>query len=355
MKRSRGLITPAFMILALGLAALLGHRWLALGWNAWHYPTAAPSARTQVVVDGGHAYLAAGAEGVEVVDLATQKRSNLVPPVAPADRIDDLAIADGWLFALDATPPGHLMTYSLAAPDLPAPSGSIVPVPVGPFSGVSAAAGVVAVSGGTSQLTLRAYDRKGFFGTDVATADFGRGQPDIALRPDGQIAAISTHTFGPDFAITLAGIRRQPLGLQALGQLGLKEAGFTAGGFKPAHFPLVAAWRGDRLYLADGGGLEVIDVSNPRQPRLLVRDRLPQPAMDVAVAGGELDVLRAGPQQAVFRYRLDGSGLPTPAGLWNLPAGTRPAAIARTGSSTLITQHERGWQTVPPSRFSPIP
>lgn len=351
MKRLRGLITPTCTVLALGLVALLGHRWLVLGWNAWHYPVAASSARTQVIVDGSHAYMAAGAEGIEVVDLATQKRSGLVPPVAPAERIDDLAVADGWLFALDATPPGHLMTYSLADPALPLPSGVIVPVPVGPFSGVSAAAGVVAVSGGTSQLTLRAYDRGGHFGSDVATADFGRGQPDIALRPDGQLAAISTHTFGPDFAITFAEVRRQPPGLRTLSQLALKEAGFTAGGFKPAHFPLVAAWRGDRVFLAEGGGLSVIDVSDPRQPHLLVQDRLPRPATDVAIAGDTLDVLRGGSQPAVFRYRLDGSGLPTPAGRWRLPQGIQPAAIARTGTSTLITQHERGWQIVPPSRF----
>ncbi|HYU35419.1 MAG TPA: hypothetical protein VEW48_24975, partial [Thermoanaerobaculia bacterium] len=189
MKRSRGLILST-CVLALGLVVLLGQRWLTLGWNAWHYPTAAPSARTQVVVDGGHAYLAAGADGIEIVDGSTQKRLRLVPPEAPADRIDDLAIADGWLFALDATPPGHLMAYSLAVPDLPSPSGAIVTVPVGPFSGVSAAAGVVIVSGGTSELTLREYDRNGRFGTDVATADFGRGQPDVALRPDGRMAAI---------------------------------------------------------------------------------------------------------------------------------------------------------------------
>src|SRR5690349_10731235 len=120
--------------LAMILAASLGHRWLALGWNASHYPVAASSARTQIVVDGAHAYIAAGAEGIEVIDLATQKRRALVPPEAPADRVDDLALAEGWLFALDATPPGHLMIYSLSDPDRPSWSSEIVPVPVGPFS-----------------------------------------------------------------------------------------------------------------------------------------------------------------------------------------------------------------------------
>lgn len=338
---------------ALGLAALLGHRWLALGWNAWHYPTAARSTRTQIIVDGDRAYIAAGSDGIEVIDLTTRERRTLVPPVAPADRIDDLALADGWLFALDATPPGHLVIYSLVDPDRPSPTGESVPVPVGPFSGVSAAAGVVIVSGGTSQLTLREYDRQGHLGNAVATADFGRGQPDVALRPDGQIAAISTHIVGPDFALTFAGIERRPLRLRTLGQLGLEAAGFTAGGYKPAHFPLVAAWRGNRVFLADGGGLSVIDVSNPSHPQLLRQDRESQPALDVLVSGDEIDVVRAGAQPAVIRYRLEGSGLPAPVGIWSFPAGSHPAAIARHGADVLITQLAGGWQIVPPSRFSP--
>ncbi|HEV8579663.1 MAG TPA: hypothetical protein VGX68_11345 [Thermoanaerobaculia bacterium] len=335
------------------LAAWLGQRWLVLGWNAWRYPTAAPSARTQIVVNRANAYIAAGADGIEIVDLTTRvKRS--VPPQSPADRIDDLTIADGWLFALDATPPGHLIVYSLSDPDQPGPTGEIAPVAVGPFSGVSAAAGLVIVSGGTSQLTLREYGRDGRLGKEVATADFGRGQPDIALRADGRLAAISTHLYGPEFAITFAEIRRRPLRLEMLSQLRLQHAGFTAGGFKPAHFPIVAAWRGDRVHVAEGGGLDVIDLADPRRPRLLMHDRRPRPAIDVVVSGDELDVLRAGPQPAVFRYRLDGSGLPALTGTWSLLAGNHPAAIARNGADAVITQFERGWQTVPPERFSAL-
>jgi hypothetical protein len=108
---SRGLITRTSCVLALGVAVLLGHRWLTLGWNAWRYPTAAPSERTQLVVHGGFVYLAAGADGIEVINAATQKRSILLPPAAPADRIDDLAVAGGLLFALDATPPGHFRAF----------------------------------------------------------------------------------------------------------------------------------------------------------------------------------------------------------------------------------------------------
>ena len=122
-------------------------------------------------------------------------RRAIVAPMPPLDRVDDLAISEGLLFALDATAPGHLTTYSLADPRRPAASGATVSVPVGPFSGVSAASGLVVVSGGTSQMTLRSYDPAGAFGVAVAVADFGRGQPDVALRVDPAeplLAAISS-------------------------------------------------------------------------------------------------------------------------------------------------------------------
>src|SRR6185295_18390004 len=79
MKPFRKRSLSIYAALAVGLAALLGHRWLALGWNAWNYPTATPSARTQAVVAGGHLYVAAGAEGIEAVDLTTKKRALVRP------------------------------------------------------------------------------------------------------------------------------------------------------------------------------------------------------------------------------------------------------------------------------------
>lgn len=346
------------MWLAIGVVvvvvAVLGRRWFLLGWQAWDYSVASPSARTQVVVDGDRAYVAAGTDGIEVVDLLAAKRAALVPVPPPADRIDDVALADGWLFALDATPPGHLMTFRMADLGASSSPAAMAEVPVGPFSGVSAAAGLVAVSGGTSQLTLREYGADGRFGAEVATADYGRGQPDVKLRADGKLAAVSTHIVGPDFALTLVELQRSPLGLRELARLPLRDAGFTAGGFKPAHFPFVAAWRGDRVYVADGGGLAVVDASDPAHPRLLRRDPLPRPAIDVVAADDELDVLRAGKQPAVVRYRLGGDGAPVAAAIWKLPAGGRPAAIARHGTDLVVTRHDGGWSIVPRIVFATL-
>jgi hypothetical protein len=168
------------------------------------------------------------------------------------------------------------------------------------------------------------------------------------------MAAISTHLYGPEFAITVVEVRRRPLRLQRLGQLELRDAGFTSGGFEPAHFPLVATWHGDRLYLAYGGGLGMVDLADPGHPRLAVRDRRSQPASDLVVSGDELDVVRAGRQAAVIRYRLDAAGLPAPVGTWSAPAGSQVAAIARSDTDLVVTLHELGLQRVPRDGFSPI-
>lgn len=340
------------MLIAACLAAWLGHRWVALGWNAWRYPTAAAHDRTQIAVAGNLAYLAAGVDGIDILDLARGRRIARITPQAAADRIDDVAIAEGRLFALDATPPGHLLAYALGQPQHPRLLDHAA-VPVGPFSGVSTAAGLVVVSGGTSRLTLHGIDANGRLGATVATADFGRGQPDIALRADGRFAAISTHRFGPDFALTLVEIDRSPLRLRAVGRVDLKDAGFTEGGFKPAHFPLVAVWGRHHLYVADGGGLHVIDATDPHRPRLLSHDRRAQPAIDVARFEDALYVLRAGSQPALLRYRLDRLGQPTLAGQQPLPIDTPPAAVAANPEQVLVTKRNGGWTLLPVASLAP--
>lgn len=352
--RDRSAVLLAAIVLA-ALAAAAARDWLALAWNAWNYPSATAHARTQIAIGQDRAYIAAGIDGIEMIGLSRKRPLTLLGPVAPLDRIDDLVIADGFLFALDATPPGHLQSYALKGNGDAKMTGAAIPVPVGPFSGVSAANGVVAVSGGTSLLTLREYDTQGHFGEAIVAADFGRGQPDIALREDGARAVISTHLVGPQFGLTFVEIQRSPLRLRELGRLLLRDAGFTAGGYKPAHFPIVAAWRGDRVYLAHGGGLDVIDAADPRHPHLRRHDPLPQPAMDVAIIGEVLSVAVAGARPAVFRYRLDPAGTPVLIGTWRLPEGARPAAIASNGDRTWITLHESGWRSVSSGQFSPIP
>ena len=67
--RGCGMRVWVAIAIVVAVVAALGHRWLVLGWQAWHYGVASPPARTQVVVDGDRAYVAAGADGIEVVGL----------------------------------------------------------------------------------------------------------------------------------------------------------------------------------------------------------------------------------------------------------------------------------------------
>src|SRR5215213_679631 len=130
-------------ILVVALLAVAARDWLVLAWQAWDYPIATPHARTQIAVTRDYVYISAGVDGIEVVNLASAQPHALLSPPAPLDRIDDVAIADGLLFALDATAPGFLQTYALEVAGEVRTVDAAAPVPVGPFSGVSAAGGVV--------------------------------------------------------------------------------------------------------------------------------------------------------------------------------------------------------------------
>jgi len=354
MKRSSAAL---LVVLVTGAIALLGHRWLLLGWNAARYPTAAPSERTQAVLWNDRAYIAAGTDGIDVVQTGGTKAAARIASTPPMNRIDDLAVADGWLFALDATPPGHLQVYSLAQPDRPTPLGTPIVVPVGPFSGVSAAAGRVGVSGGTSSLTLRRYDNAGHLENQAATADLGRGQPDLALRPDGRLAAVSTHRFGPDFGMSFVALDGPAPHL--LGFVPLRAAGFTTGGYKPAHFPLMPVWHANRVYAAHGGGLAVIDAMRPEAPRLLGIDPESRPAIDVAICDDTVVVLRGGRRPALLRYRSSSDDdMPRRIDATALPSGSQPGALACSAQTRFVTFRDRAWQWLPAnataSRPSPV-
>jgi hypothetical protein len=175
------------------------------------------------------------------------------------------------------------------------------------------------------------------------------------LRPDGTLAAVSTHSFGPYFSVTLAEIRRAPLSLHAVSHIDLPDAGFTKGGYKPAHFPLTCAWIGDRLYVAHGGGLTVIDATDSRHPIVLAEDPQPRPAMDISVTSSTLDLIRVGAQSAILRYRLDRDGSPVLRAIHPLTSADEPNAIAGNDTYTLITLRRMGWKIVAPTEFSVAP
>ncbi|MEM7233962.1 MAG: hypothetical protein AAF517_17420 [Planctomycetota bacterium] len=214
-----------------------------------------------VVIAGGRAYAACGATGLAVIDLATGRVESTPPPIG-TDSVDDLSVADGFIFLLDARRPGFLSVLGSDRIDDGA-IGEPVPVPVGPFAGVSAANSRVVVSGGTSELTVREYDAEGRLGSQVSTADLGVGQPDVLLADDAATALVSTDfaspTPGVRFGVTVIALDDPPVDPSTVHRIGLPGAGFSGGGRSPANFPIESARFGDQFVVAHGGGLSVVD------------------------------------------------------------------------------------------------
>jgi hypothetical protein len=322
--------------------ALGGCGWPGLIAGALTTPTSADDASTNVAIANGVAWVARSARGVERIDLATGKRSRTMPS-APADRIDDVAVSDGFLFALDASPPGHLFVYRIGD------GGSLAQVAssevaVGPFSGVAAGGGHVVVSGGTSQLSLRRYGADGALDDAIVTADFGRGQPDIALDAGGGLALISTHVQGPKFGVTVADISNQPLALKSRGYVELEGAGFTPGGFHPANFPLQSVALGDVALVAHGGGLSVLAAPAGAAPSYLGTTPIALRATAIAVDAGRhlAFVAGASPRPELLTLDVADPRAPRLLARTALPANGSPSAIALDATHLVVAMQDGG-------------
>lgn len=336
MNRTLSIAAAALLVVAL----ILGRSWIALGVHAASYPVTRAGEASNVAIDGDIAYASLGERGVELIDLLSGRSLGVVPPPAGSESIDDLAIADHYLFALDARPPGHLSVFSLASahPTLVSPP---VDAEVGPFSGVSAAAGRVIVSGGTSLMTLRNYDGNGKLSAVVATLDCGRGQPDVLLAADGQRAFVSTHYWGPYFGLTTVAVG--PSSLVKTGALSLDTYGFTDGGAKPANFPIETALSGgDVLLLADAGGLNVISVADLRSPRTLARIDVGVKAVNVDVRDGLAAVVGSSPKPLLTLVDVSAPAIPRIVRSIPLPQGSYPTGVAIGLTHIAVACHRHG-------------
>ena len=312
-------------------------------WGALRYPTTHAGEPANVVVAGDFAYATRGVAGIEIVRLGRgaefgERRVLRID----GGSADDLAVADGLLFALDAQPPGALRVFSLADPAAPEPSQPPVPVEVGPFSGVSAAAGRVVVSGGTSRLSLREYARDGRLGPEVATADLGRGQPDVLVAPDGRYAFVSAHVFGPHFELRAVELLAPPLRVVPRGAVPLDTFGFTHGGSRPASFPIECALEGAALYVAHAAGLARIDVSDPGAPRLLAVHAVGVEPVNVDVRDGLAAVVGSNPApRLVLADVRDPSHLRVVRTV-ALPEGSRPTGVAIGPDQVVVAAQRAG-------------
>jgi hypothetical protein len=324
------------------MLALGGCGWPGLIAGALATPTSGDDSSTNVAIADGVAYVARSARGIERIDLATGRRSLTAPP-ASVDRIDDVAVSDSLLFALDATPPGHLLVYRIGGGESLAPV-ALSEVAVGPFSGVAAGGGHVIVSGGTSELSLRRYGADGALGSAIVTADFGRGQPDIALAPGGGIALISTHVRGPRFGLTVAVVSDRPLALHARGYVELAGAGFTPGGFHPANFPLQSAALGHAVLVAHGDGLSVLDTPPGTGPVVLGTTPLALHATAIAVDAEQslAFVVGVSPRPELLTLDLADPRAPRIIARHLLPAEGSPSSIAFDRTHLVVAMQDGG-------------
>ncbi|HEU0224830.1 MAG TPA: hypothetical protein VFR29_05305 [Steroidobacteraceae bacterium] len=320
---------------------LTGCGWIGLGWGAVTFPTTAAGEPANVVAGERFAYATRGADGIEIIELAAPAWRRVVAP-APGTTADDLALADGLLFVLDARPPGNLSVFSLANPELPTLVQPPVPVDVGPFSGVSAANGLVVVSGGTSLLTLRRYALDGRLSAEFASADLGRGQPDVLLGTDGRHAFVSTHDDGPFFSLSVLRLDRDALSIMHIASLPLATYGFTPGGARPANFPIEMAIAGENLLVASAAGLQLIDVSDPAQPR--PRATLQPGALPVNVdaRAGLAAVVGSDPDPELALVDLADPSAPKLLRSIRLPEGSYATGVAIAGRQAVVAAHAAG-------------
>ena len=314
--------------------------WLALAWGTLSFPTTVAGEAANVAVAGDFAYASRGAAGIEILRLPDGERRLVA--LAGLESVDDVAAADGLLFALDALPPGALAVYSLADPSRPSLRGAPVGVDVGPFSGVSAAAGRVAVSGGTGLLSLREYGAGGALGAEVATADFGRGQPDLRLSPDGRRAFVSVHRVGPHFALRVAELAGAPLRIEPRGEVALDTWGFTAGGARPASFPIQSALAGDTLLVAHRRGLALVGVADPAAPRLLRVVPVGVEPVAVDVDAGVAALVGSEPAPRLVLVDVRDPATPRLVRSVALPPGSRATGVALSPSRVVVAAGRAG-------------
>ena len=280
--------------------------WLSLGIGFLTYKDAGPKDVLNLANYGDEVLAAASEQGLERTHRETGASHFLAPPEG-LESIDDVFVADGLVFVLDARAPGAVAildpakNWALTAP--------AQPVEVGPFSGVSAAQGVMAVSGGTKPMAWFGYDAEGVMSDVRSRPDFGRGQPDILLTPDGKNAVISAHISGPDFGVIWSEIDEGGEVINALSYIALPDAGFTHGGHRPANFPIQSAFIGDRLLVAHGGGVAIIALTNEGAELEEVID-VGYPLSAITVFGNQVLVAGdAGEHFQLTRLNLGDTGL----------------------------------------------
>lgn len=277
----------AALLLALHASNALAGGWFDLGIGFLTYKDAGPGDVLNVTELDNVVLAAASENGLVVVDIATGERM-VMPPPPGLGSIDDVAVADGLVFVLDAREPGFVTVLDPLVDY--APTSPAVPVDVGPFSGVSAAEGVMVVSGGTKPMAWFGYGKDGVMSGLRSRPDFGRGQPDVVLGGDGDRVVISAHISGPDFGLIWADVTNEGADILPLSYIALEDAGFTRGGHRPANFPIQTVLLDDFALVAHGGGVALIRLDEDGAELLDVVD-VGYPLVAIAALGSDVFVV----------------------------------------------------------------
>lgn len=230
--------------------------------------TVDPIVANNVVLTGNYAYAAMGADGLAILELSTGRRIEIPAELNSLD-VNDLAVADGFLFVLDTVGTsggGRFRSLSLANPEAPTFSSNFATTPTRFFSGISAANGRVAVSGGTEPFRIFEYDQvTGAIGGEAVSGFGVLGRPDVILTPDGATAFISVDFNGTfqGFNLGLVAINISDrasgprFGFSEAFRLGLSDSSIGRSS-QPANFRLESALLGDTILVAHEEGLSVV-------------------------------------------------------------------------------------------------
>ncbi|MCB9796989.1 MAG: hypothetical protein H6741_30260 [Alphaproteobacteria bacterium] len=299
-----------------------------------------------VVLGAQRGYVALAGEGIGVVDPETGETVQALAPPEGVDGVHDLATYNALLLALDARPPGHLMSYRIAR------DGSLElvdgprEVAVGDFSGLSMHNGTWVVAGGAEGLTVGSYTGDGRLGAEVSRLRPESQHYDVVVDATGLLAYASvrfhTRNEGERYGLISLRLNPPPQAPEVLDRLYLPGAGRAPGQMQPAGYPMSGWVQHDTLFLAHGPGLGVIDVSDPADMKVKVVQVLPVFGVDVAVEAERAWVVGSKPTPYLVELDVRRPDQPMLLDSLVLPPEAVPTGVAVRKGQALIAANGGG-------------
>jgi hypothetical protein len=126
------------------------------------------------------------------------------------------------------------------------------------------------------------------------------------------------------------------------GGVDLDTYGFTAGGAKPANFPIETALEGDVLYVASSLGLTVVSLDPPDRPALLATLGIGVKGVNVDVRNHLAAVVGSSPRPALVLIDVRAPASPRVVRSIPLPEGSRPTGVAIGDATVVVAAGNRG-------------